>query len=151
MANQIQPRRDLFSGFFDLHNEVNKLFQDFLPSAHAQGQVEQNHWLPAFDIVEEKERYLLKGDLPGVNLKDVDIRLDNQVLTIKGHKATETKEEKQGYCRFERQTGSFYRQFQLPADANGQEISAAGENGVLTIVIPKAASGNHSHKIQIQH
>ena len=97
-------------------------------------------WAPAVDIKEESDKFVLHADLPGVKPEEIDVSMENGVLTIKGEKRTEAKIEKEGYKRVERTFGSFYRRFSLPDTANPDAISAATKNGVLEIVIPKRES-----------
>jgi HSP20 family protein len=97
-------------------------------------------WAPAVDIKEEGDKFVLQADLPGVKPEEIDVSMENGVLTIKGEKRTEAKTEKEGYKRIERAYGSFYRRFSLPDTANPDAISAATRNGVLEIVIPKRES-----------
>lgn len=97
-----------------------------------------SHWRPAVDIREEKDRFVIEADLPGVDPNDIEVTMENGMLTLKG----ERKVEKQagsgdGYKRVERAYGMFYRRFSLPDTADPDQIKAHGKNGVLEIVIPK--------------
>ena len=94
-------------------------------------------WTPAVDIKEEAERYVLLADLPGVNPENIEVSMENGVLTVKGERVTEAKSRREGYKRIERVFGSFYRRFSLPDTADAEGISARCNNGVLEIVIPK--------------
>ena len=94
-------------------------------------------WIPAVDIVEEKERFVLKADLPGVNPDDIDVNMDDGVLSLSGNRTHETDSEVDGLRRVERASGKFYRRFSLPDTANAEEISAKSANGILQISIPK--------------
>ena len=96
-----------------------------------------SQWRPAVDVKEEDTRYVIHADLPGVDPKDIDITMEDGVLTVKGQRQSETRDEQVGYTRVERVAGSFYRRFNLPDTANSEGISARGENGVLEVVIPK--------------
>lgn len=96
-----------------------------------------SHWRPAVDIKEEKERFLITADLPGVDPKDIEITMDEGVLTLKGERQSETREEEEGYKRVERVSGTFYRRFSLPDTADAERIEATGKNGVLEITLPK--------------
>ena len=95
-----------------------------------------NDWVPAVDIQEQKEGFTIVADLPGIAPSDIEIHAENGILTIKGAREGK-KEEQQGYQRIERSHGSFFRRFTLPDSADTDKISAKGENGVLTISIPK--------------
>lgn len=96
-------------------------------------------WIPAVDIKEEKEGFTIVADIPGIAPADIEIHADNGMLTIQGQRDGEKKEEREGYKRIERSYGSFFRRFTLPDSADTDQISAKGENGVLTITIPKRA------------
>jgi len=98
-----------------------------------------SHWRPAVDIREEKDRYVILADLPGVDPKDIEITMEKGVLTIKGERVSEEKEAHEGYSRVERVRGTFYRRFSLPDSADADNIQASGRNGVLEIVLPKMA------------
>lgn len=96
-----------------------------------------SHWRPAVDIKEEENRFLITADLPGVDPKDIEITMDEGVLTLKGERQSEVREEKEGYKRVERVSGAFYRRFSLPDTADAERIEATGKNGVLEITLPK--------------
>lgn len=96
-----------------------------------------SHWRPAVDIKEEADRFLITADLPGVDPKDIQITMDNGVLTIKGERQAETRDEREGYKRVERVRGAFYRRFSLPDTANAERIEAKGKDGVLEVTLPK--------------
>jgi len=94
-------------------------------------------WVPAVDIVEEKDRFVLRADLPGVSANDIDVNMDDGVLSLSGERSLETNSEVDGLRRVERASGKFYRRFSLPETANAEEISAKSANGILEISIPK--------------
>ena len=96
-----------------------------------------SHWRPAVDIREEKDRYVIIADLPGVDPKDIEITMEQGVLTIKGERESTKEESHEGYSRVERVRGSFYRRFSLPDSADAENIEAKGKNGVLEISLPK--------------
>ena len=96
-------------------------------------------WTPSVDIKEEAERFLIHADVPGVDPKDIEVSMEDGVLTISGERKVEEREESAGWTRTERRTGRFLRRFTLPETANAEGISAKGEHGSLEIVIPKAA------------
>jgi len=94
-------------------------------------------WLPAIDIREEEDKFLISADLPGVDPKDIDISLENNLLTLKG-KREEVHEEKKGsFYRMERMQGQFYRQFTLPIAVDSKHITAKSKQGVLEVIVPK--------------
>lgn len=99
--------------------------------------VATSQWIPQVDIKEEKDRFLILVDLPGVDPKEIKVSMDNNVLTIKGDRKTESKTEDKNYSRVERFSGSFYRRFTLPDNVDGHKIEAKGKHGVLEVSIPK--------------
>lgn len=96
-----------------------------------------SHWRPAVDIREESDRFVIIADIPGVDPKDIEITMEQGVLTIKGERSSDTEESHEGYRRVERVRGTFYRRFSLPDSADAEHIEAKGKNGVLEIVLPK--------------
>ncbi|MDH5190847.1 MAG: Hsp20/alpha crystallin family protein, partial [Gammaproteobacteria bacterium] len=106
-------------------------------------------WAPAVDIKEEADRFVIHADIPGVDSKDIDIHMEDGILTIKGERESEKKEERDGYKRIERAFGTFYRRFSLPDTANPEKISAKNKNGVLEISIAKQEKGL-ARKIEIE-
>ena len=94
-------------------------------------------WRPAVDIREEKNCFLIVADVPGINPKDIEITMENGVLTVKGERHLDEEDSDENYKRVERMNGTFYRRFSLPDTADGERIEAKGSNGVLEITIPK--------------
>jgi len=94
-------------------------------------------WVPAVDVVEEKDRFVLRADLPGVVSEDIDVNMEDGLLTLSGERRSDRPEAGEGARRFERATGRFYRRFTLPEAADADAISARYTNGVLEISIPK--------------
>ena len=95
-------------------------------------------WAPSVDIEEDAERYLIKADLPGVDKEDIDVKLENGMLSIRGEKSTETETDKGGkHHRRERFHGTFARSFTLPDSIDADKVDAAYKDGVLTLAIPK--------------
>ncbi len=123
---------NLFDRF---NNEINR----FLTGNPTQDETvpPARDWMPAVDILEEDSRYVLFADLPGVERSDIDISLEEGVLTIKGERRAESETQTDGYRRRERLRGSFLRRFTLPDTVNADSISATMKDGVLQIGIPK--------------
>ena len=94
-------------------------------------------WSPAVDIYETENELVLKADLPDVDLKDIDVRVENQTLTISGERKFEQEQSGKGYHRIERSYGSFVRSFAVPNTFDTEKISADFKNGVLTVSLPK--------------
>jgi HSP20 family protein len=96
-------------------------------------------WVPSVDIKEEAERFVIHADVPGVDPKDIEISMEDGVLSLSGERKSETREQEAGWKRQERRTGRFLRRFTLPEGTDAEGISAQGSHGVLEIVIPKIA------------
>lgn len=94
-------------------------------------------WSPAVDILETEGELVLKADLPDVRLEDIDIRVENQTLTVKGERRFEKEEKTKGYHRMERSYGTFVRSFAVPPTVESDRVSADYRNGVLTVTLPK--------------
>lgn len=94
-------------------------------------------WVPAVDIKEEGDRFLIEADVPGVKPDDIEITMEDGVLTLRGMREGETKTEREGYRRVERVTGRFFRRFTLPDTADAEAIEARFNYGVLEVSIPK--------------
>ncbi len=106
------------------------------PGRDGNGEVVAD-WVPAVDIVEEKERFVLRADVPGVKPEDIEVDMENGVLTVSGRRNEESSEEHEGMRRVERISGRFFRRFSLPDTANADAISATSKDGILEVVIPK--------------
>lgn len=115
------------------------LFDTFLNDVLSDDNtdVAVSNWRPAVDIKEEDNRFVIKADVPGVDPKDIEITMEDGVLTIKGERAFDENENRESYRRVERHRGTFYRRFSLPDTADAEKIEARGKDGVLEIVIPK--------------
>jgi HSP20 family protein len=94
-------------------------------------------WSPAVDISETENELVLKADLPDVKLSDIDVRVENQTLTIKGERQFEKDEKTKGYHRIERNYGTFVRSFTVPSTVEADKVAAEYTNGVLTVKLPK--------------
>lgn len=120
-----------------LLNQLQKELERSYNSNGAEGSIATAEWSPSVDIKEDADRFIIHADIPGVKPEEIDISMENSVLTIKGEKKTEATTESTGYKRVERAYGTFYRRFSLPDSANPDAISAKSANGVLEIIIPK--------------
>jgi HSP20 family protein len=142
--------------FMSLHREMNRLFDDVfrgfgLPaSASGGGQDSMAVMSPQIDVSESDKEIRICADLPGVREQDVDIRLDENVLTIRAERKQERDEENENYHVIERSHGSFQRSLRLPAGIDAENVDASFENGVLTVRIPKSSEAQRSRRIQIQ-
>lgn len=123
--------RDGFRQAFDAFSKLSQ-DEDSDPSSVVTSQ-----WAPRVDIKEESNRFVIFTDVPGVDPRDIEISMDKGILSIKGERVVENKEETDRYTRLERSRGTFYRRFALPDSADADGIKASGKHGVLEIVIPK--------------
>jgi HSP20 family protein len=115
-----EPVREIHS----LQQEMNRLFGSFFDT-------------PAMDLVETEQHFVLRADLPGLTESDVNIELEDNVLTVSGERASEKREEREGYYRIERASGRFARSLTLPDGVDAESIEASFSNGVLEVRVPK--------------
>jgi HSP20 family protein len=128
-----EPTRELST----IQGEMNRLFNTFFDApAHGNG-IAARRWVPAMDLVENEQEFVLRADLPGLSEKDVNIELDDNVLTVSGERKSEHEERKEGYYRVERSSGSFSRSLTLPEGVDPEGVKANFDRGVLEIRIPK--------------
>jgi HSP20 family protein len=130
-----EPVRELNT----IQNEMNRLFNTFFESPSSQGgsPAQSRRWLPAMDLVERGDEFVLRADLPGVPENEVNIELEDNVLTISGERKSEHEERTDGYYRLERASGSFSRSLTLPDGVDPEKVQASFDNGVLEVRIPK--------------
>ncbi len=131
-----EPVRELHS----LQHEMNRLFGSFFdaPSASGAGNggaVRQ--WIPAMDLVETKDHFIIRADLPGLTEQDVTVELEENVLSVSGERRAETTQEREGYYRIERASGRFARSLTLPEGVDPAGITAEFHDGVLEVRVPK--------------
>jgi len=120
-----------------LHQDVDRLFSARLLRPETEDAAELSDWVPAVDIKEEDERFVIRADVPGVDPKDLDIAMEDGVLSLRGERETQTETTQHGIRRGERVSGRFFRRFTLPDTTDAQGISADYRNGVVQISIPK--------------
>lgn len=120
-------------------DELKQVFDRFFQGNDREddSSVVTSQWAPLVDIKEEAERFVIHADLPGIDPQNVEVMMDKGILTIKGERRSESREENERYSRVERSYGTFHRRFALPDSADPEGIAASGHNGVLTITIPK--------------
>src|SRR6202047_4147655 len=123
-------------GATSLQDQVNRLFEDTLTRGRA-GQAELATWAPAVDIYETETELVVKADLPDLEEKDIDVRVENNSLTIRGERKFEKDVNEDNYLRVERAYGSFTRTFSLPNTVSSESIRAEYRNGVLTLHMAK--------------
>ncbi len=128
-------RFEPFRGASTLQDQINRLFGDVLERSADESNL--TAWAPAVDIFETEHELVVKADLPDVDPKDLDIRVENNILTIRGERKFEKKVNEDQYLRVERAYGAFSRSFWLANTVNSEAIKADYQNGVLTLTIPK--------------
>jgi HSP20 family protein len=122
-------------GATTLQEQFNRLFSDAFERTSEESNL--TSWAPAVDIYETEHELVVKADVPDVDPKDLDIRVENNILTIRGERKFEKKVDENNYLRVERAYGSFTRSFSLANTVNAEAIKADYQNGVLTLSIPK--------------
>jgi HSP20 family protein len=132
-------------------HEMGRLIEDFFrdrdltPFGEGWGT-----FSPSVDVVESENEIKVSAELPGMSDEDIEVSLDRGVLTIRGEKTEEQKEERENYYRAERTYGSFQRSIPLPTQVKEDQVEAVFQKGVLTITLPKAEVTESQHKIQVK-
>ncbi|MGC1907946.1 MAG: Hsp20/alpha crystallin family protein [Candidatus Acidiferrum sp.] len=126
-----------FRGQATLQDQINRLFNDAFEHTGFSQESNLTAWAPAVDIHENEHELVVKADLPGVDAKDLDIRVENNILTIRGERKFEKKVNEDSYLRVERAYGSFSRSFSLANTVNPDGIKADYQDGVLSLTVPK--------------
>ncbi len=143
-------RYDPWRTMDDWRQEMDRVFHPLLQRDDDTSRVVGGDWVPAVDIKDEANRYVIRADLPGVKPEDIEVTMDNGVLTIRGERKFEETEEKENFKRIERSYGMFYRRFTLPENTDPEAIEAKGTDGVLEVTIPKTAE-KASKRIEVMH
>ena len=120
-------RWDPFRDFSLLQDRMNRLFQEYTPSG--EEQLSTTNFVPPVDVYEDEHHVTLKAELPGVDPKNVDIRIENNVLTVRGERKFEKEEKEENFHRIERRYGSFMRSFTLPNTVNADSVKADSRTG----------------------
>ncbi len=131
-----EPAREIAT----IQNEMNRLFNVFFeaPTGAGDGHNQSlRRWIPAMDLVETEDDFVLRADLPGLSEQDVNIELEDNVLTISGARKAEHEERKEGHYRVERASGSFARSLTLPEGVDPDRVQASFDKGVLEVRVPK--------------
>jgi HSP20 family protein len=130
-----EPVREINS----IQQEMNRLFNTFFdaPAAGTTGDSRTRRWIPAMDLVERDDHYVLSVDLPGLSEADVNVELQDNVLTISGERKQEQERKADGYYRLERAFGSFSRSLTLPEGVDADAVTAKFDDGVLEVSVPK--------------
>jgi HSP20 family protein len=131
-----EPFRDMVT----IQDRMNRIFDDAFRANRGVGGEEDYAlaaWAPAVDIYEQEGNLVLKAELPGVDPKDVDVRVENNVLTLQGERKFDNEVKKENYHRVERAYGAFGRSFTLPTVVDTEKIKAEYKDGVLRVTLPK--------------
>lgn len=128
-----EPARELNS----LQSEMNRLFNTFFDAPTGGDGGSMRRWIPPMDLMETEQHYVLKADLPGLTEDDINIELENNILTVSGDRKAEQEQKGEGYYRVERAFGTFARTLTLPEGVDPDGIAASFDNGVLEVRIPK--------------
>jgi HSP20 family protein len=154
-ASRLPQQWEPFERF---RREMDRLFEDFSGGLFGRSSFEPMRrteaafrTMPAVDVAETDKAYEIKAELPGLDEKNIEVKVANGVLSIKGEKQEEREEKDKDYYRRERSFGSFERSFQLPDDIEQDKIDATFKNGVLSVVLPKSAEAQkQAKKIEIK-
>jgi HSP20 family protein len=128
-----EPFRDLVTP----QRDFDRLFRDAFSSQHGETELSTRSWAPPVDIYETEEAIVLKAELPGVDPKDVEVRVEDNTLYLKGERKFEKEVKEQNYHRVERSYGSFARSFSLPNSISTDKVRAEFKDGLLTLTMPK--------------
>jgi HSP20 family protein len=128
-------RWDPFRNVVAFQGRLNSLFAN--PSTEAEGALTTASFTPAVDVYEDAEKVVLKLEVPGIEEKDLDVRVENRTLTVKGERRFEKEEKEENFHRIERRFGSFYRAFTLPQTVDTENVDAKYEAGVLKLELKK--------------
>lgn len=129
-------RYDPFRDFLGLQQEIGRWFERSF--GMEKPEKVSTSWTPVIDMFEKDNQLVIKTELPGIDAKDVEITVDEELLTIRGERRFEEKAEEKDYYRLERRYGSFERAVTLPAKIKKDEVKATYKEGVLTIILPEA-------------
>jgi HSP20 family protein len=135
----VLTRWEPFREFATLQDRINRVFRDSYSGAAQDDSLTTSSFAPAVDVYEDEHKVNLKIEVPGIDEKDIDVRVENNTLTVHGERKIEKEEKEENYRRVERQYGSFTRTFTLPTTVDTEKVSASYDKGVLKITLPKKA------------
>jgi HSP20 family protein len=128
-----------FREFATLQDRINRVFRDSYSGEGRDESLTTSSFAPAVDVYEDEHKVTLKIEVPGIDEKDIDVQVENNILTVHGERKIEKEEKEENYRRVERQYGSFTRTFTLPTTVDTESVSATYDKGVLKIALPKKA------------
>lgn len=135
----VLTRFEPFREFATLQDRINRVFRESYTAGNRDEPLTTSSFAPAVDVYEDEHKVTLKIEVPGIDEKDIDIRVENNTLTVHGERKIEKDEKEENYRRVERQYGSFTRTFTLPTTVDTENVSANYDKGVLKIALPKKA------------
>ena len=135
----VLPRGEPFREFATLQDRINRVLRESYTGSDRDDSLTTSSFSPAVDVYEDEHKVTLKIEVPGIEEKDIDVRVENNTLTVHGERKIEKEEKEENYRRVERQYGSFTRTFTLPQTVDTENVSANYEKGVLKIALPKKA------------
>ncbi|HYW04881.1 MAG TPA: Hsp20/alpha crystallin family protein [Gammaproteobacteria bacterium] len=144
-------RNDPWARLEEMRRQMDRAFDRALGPREPgdQSDLVTSNWTPAVDIKEEPHRFVVYADIPGVDPKEIEVTMENGVLTVRGRRALAERAAGAGYTRTERPRGNFCRRFALPDSADPERITARGSLGVLEVSIPrKASTGRRRIRVQ---
>ncbi|MCA1593458.1 MAG: Hsp20/alpha crystallin family protein [Acidobacteria bacterium] len=130
-------RYDPFRDLRSLQDEVNRLFSTSFSRSFGDEGIARGAWAPSVDIYENKDQIVLEAELPGMNREDFDLTIENNVLTLRGERRFEKRDDSDNYHRVERSYGTFTRSFTLPQTVSSEGVTAEYKNGVLRVALHK--------------
>ena len=134
-----------------MRREMDRLWDSFFEGRPGKKVEEVAEWSPTLDVSETKNDLVVKAEIPGIDPKDIDISLANEMLTIKGEKKQEKEEQEENYHLAERSYGSFARTIRLPREVQSDKISASYRNGILKVTLPKSEEAKKKEvKIKVE-
>jgi HSP20 family protein len=135
----VLTRWEPFREFSTLQDRMNRLFRESYSGEGRDESLATSSFAPAVDVYEDEHKVTLKIEVPGIDEKDIDVRVENNTLTVHGERKIEKEEKEENYRRVERQYGSFTRTFTLPPTVDTENVAAVYDKGVLKIALPKKA------------
>lgn len=150
-------RKEMEDPFRELQRRMNHLFDDFwsdsgLAPTHLPAFGDLGDFAPSIDVKDSDKELTVRAELPGMTENDIEVRLDNGVLTVRGEKKEEKNEEKDGMRYTECSYGSFHRAVPLPCEVEEDQVDAQFRNGVLTVTLPKTAEAREqTRRIEVKH
>jgi HSP20 family protein len=135
----VLTRFEPFREFATLQDRINRVFRESYSPEGRDETLTTSSFAPAVDVYEDEHSVTLKIEVPGIEEKDIDVRIENNTLTVHGERKIEKEEKEENYRRVERQYGSFTRTFNLPTTVDSEKVSANYDKGVLKIALPKKA------------